>query len=122
MHPHLSNDSVAQLVEQRPFKPWALGSNPSGITDECQNPISMANRIFYLAQNESSLEVLGSSKKSKRAERVDLAFSKWSLLGILYIPAGSQKHRCGGIAFRRKLLIRIYVPASRSAFHAYNKF
>ncbi len=22
-------DSVAQLVEQRPFKPWVLGSNPS---------------------------------------------------------------------------------------------
>lgn len=26
------NDSVAQSVEQRPFKPWALGSSPSWIT------------------------------------------------------------------------------------------
>lgn len=25
-------DSVAQLVEQRPFKAWVLGSSPSGIT------------------------------------------------------------------------------------------
>ncbi len=31
-------DLVAQLVEQRPFKPWVLGSNPSGITkqQECE--------------------------------------------------------------------------------------
>ncbi len=25
-------DRVAQLVEQRPFKPWVLGSNPSAVT------------------------------------------------------------------------------------------
>lgn len=25
-------DPIAQLVEQRPFKAWALGSNPSRIT------------------------------------------------------------------------------------------
>jgi hypothetical protein len=25
-------DSVAQLVEQRPFKAWVLGSNPSRVT------------------------------------------------------------------------------------------
>ena len=25
-------DRVAQLVEQRPFKPWVLGSSPSSIT------------------------------------------------------------------------------------------
>jgi hypothetical protein len=29
----LTNDSVAQLVEQRPFKAWVLGSSPSGITE-----------------------------------------------------------------------------------------
>ena len=26
------NDSLAQLVEQRPFKAWVLGSSPRGIT------------------------------------------------------------------------------------------
>jgi hypothetical protein len=30
LHPQI--DSVAQPVEQRPFKPWVLGSNPSRIT------------------------------------------------------------------------------------------
>jgi hypothetical protein len=27
-----SRELVAQLVEQRPFKAWVLGSNPSGLT------------------------------------------------------------------------------------------
>ncbi len=27
-----NQDSVAQPVEQRPFKPWVLGSNPSRVT------------------------------------------------------------------------------------------
>lgn len=35
LHPVSHYDSVAQLVEQRPFKPWALGSNPSWITPKC---------------------------------------------------------------------------------------
>lgn len=28
----LKYEGVAQLVEQRPFKPWALGSSPSTLT------------------------------------------------------------------------------------------
>ena len=40
-------DSVAQLVEQRPFKPWALGSNPSGITDEYQSPNHESDLDFF---------------------------------------------------------------------------
>ncbi len=28
----LNNDSVAQLVEQLPFKQWVDGSSPSGVT------------------------------------------------------------------------------------------
>ena len=31
-------DSVAQLVEQRPFKAWVLGSIPSRITTNAQPP------------------------------------------------------------------------------------
>jgi hypothetical protein len=27
------NDPLAQLVEQRPFKAWALGSSPRGVTE-----------------------------------------------------------------------------------------
>ena len=29
---YFASDLVAQLVEQRPFKAWVLGSSPSGIT------------------------------------------------------------------------------------------
>ncbi len=33
LHPVFpATDSVAQSVEQRPFKPWVLGSSPSWIT------------------------------------------------------------------------------------------
>jgi hypothetical protein len=28
----MQNDPVAQLVEQRPFKPTVVGSNPTGVT------------------------------------------------------------------------------------------
>ena len=41
------SDLVAQLVEQRPFKAWVLGSNPSGITRvrriKCLHPLGGAN-------------------------------------------------------------------------------
>lgn len=37
LHLLFKNDSVAQPVEQRPFKPWVLGSNPSGITNESES-------------------------------------------------------------------------------------
>lgn len=37
------HDRVAQPVEQRPFKPWALGSSPSTIT----KPSSSGDGFFY---------------------------------------------------------------------------
>jgi hypothetical protein len=36
-------DLVAQLVEQRPFKAWVLGSNPSGITTMAISELTLKN-------------------------------------------------------------------------------
>ena len=48
LQPQIRADSVAQLVEQRPFKPWVLGSNPSGITDEYQSPNHESGLDFFI--------------------------------------------------------------------------
>lgn len=41
-------DLLAQSVEQRPFKPWVLGSSPKQIT-KTVNPLIPPNKgIFYL--------------------------------------------------------------------------
>ena len=42
--PRFKADSVAQLVEQRPFKPWVLGSNPSGIT---KNAVMVSQHFLF---------------------------------------------------------------------------
>ena len=39
-------DLLAQLVEQRPFKAWALGSSPRGIT-ETQKPSIFRGFCFF---------------------------------------------------------------------------
>lgn len=40
------SDSVAQLVEQRPFKAWVLGSNPSRVTKYFFKPLIIRG-FFY---------------------------------------------------------------------------
>jgi hypothetical protein len=35
----LISESLAQLVEQRPFKPWVAGSSPARLTMYCCVPI-----------------------------------------------------------------------------------
>ena len=38
---HRGSEPVAQLVEQRPFKAWVLGSSPSGLTIVIPNWLSL---------------------------------------------------------------------------------
>ncbi len=45
------NDSVAQSVEQRPFKPWALGSSPSWITRRLKPCKQIVCRAFLFSGN-----------------------------------------------------------------------
>jgi membrane associated rhomboid family serine protease len=44
--PRFRDEPVAQLVEQRPFKPWVLGSNPSRLTTS-GFPFVTASKVFY---------------------------------------------------------------------------
>jgi hypothetical protein len=41
--PEQSRELVAQLVEQRPFKAWVLGSSPSELTTQPQSAIHGTN-------------------------------------------------------------------------------
>ena len=44
------SDLVAQLVEQRPFKAWVLGSNPSGIKLACEvRGFGPASPFYFLS-------------------------------------------------------------------------
>lgn len=60
MHPLNAKDSVAQLVEQRPFKAWVLGSSPSGITKK----IVIYMTVFFYAQNYHVCEKLAGASAS----------------------------------------------------------
>ena len=52
-------EPVAQLVEQRPFKPWVLGSNPSRLTTSAF-PFATPAKVFY-----SCFTMLGSWDQPK---------------------------------------------------------
>ena len=57
--PQFKTDSVAQLVEQRPFKPWVLGSSPSGITR-----ISSLNTRSFFNSQMLVMEINGARARS----------------------------------------------------------
>lgn len=58
-------DSVAQLVEQRPFKPWVLGSSPSGVTRAIVAELEYAPDLKSVARTGLRVRVPPVAQKKK---------------------------------------------------------